>query len=472
MMSTGAFSAWHPLVFSYQLRRNYQTLFFMSNPSGMLSDIESLGPCTVLSRLNLSKVDGDGIYDFVTDDEKIVLDIHLSNYLAHRQKGTVPTSFEKAGPREYLYFDPSKTKAAIVTCGGLCPGINNVIRSLVMGLYYRYGVRNIVGVRYGYQGFIPRYNIPFMELNPKVVSLIHQFGGSILGSSRGEQDVAEMVDSLVANNINILFTIGGDGTLRGAQAIKEEISRRGLKISVVGIPKTIDNDINLIEKSFGFETAFTVANPIIRDAHNEARGAFNGVALVKLMGRDSGFIAAYAALSMPDVNFVLIPEMDFDLYGPNGFLSALQTRLQERRHAVIVVAEGAGQHLFADKSDVKDPSGNVKHKDIGLFLNDTINQHFKSMNFPITVKYIDPSYIIRSAPANANDSIFCSQLALNAVHGAMAGKTGFVVGSLHNQFTHLPIPMVTTHRKKVDLEGELWWSVLEATGQPTIMKNE
>lgn len=433
--------------------------------------IKSLGKCSVKSPLNLSKVKGDGIFNYIEDSDKILYDITLENFLKYKNKDKLPLAFDKAGPREYIFFDPPKTKAAIVTCGGLCPGLNNVIRSIVMELYYRYNVKRIIGIKYGYEGFIPSYNHPIVELTPKLVEQIHLFGGTILGSSRGEQKVSEIVDAIENININILFCIGGDGTLRGAAAITEEIEKRKLKIAVVGIPKTIDNDINYIEKSFGFETAFSIANQIIRDAHNEAQGAFNGIALIKLMGRDSGFIASNAALSMQEVNFVLIPEMDFDLYGEKGFLEILKQRIETRHHAVVVVAEGAGQFLFSDMSLEKDASGNIKHKDIGLLLKDKISEYFKKSNIPTTIKYIDPSYIIRSAAANANDSKFCSQLAQNAVHGAMAGKTGFVVGIWNHQFTYLPISIAVKLRKKINLESELWWNVLEATGQPISMKN-
>ncbi|MEN7546937.1 ATP-dependent 6-phosphofructokinase [Rapidithrix thailandica] len=432
--------------------------------------IPSLGPCHVDSPLKLSKQKGISTFNYSDDTQKILYDTSLKNFEACLAKGEAPLAFEKAGPREKIYFDPSKTKAAIVTCGGLCPGINNVIRGLVMGLYYRYGVNNTIGIKYGYEGFIPSFGHPFVELTPRNVADIHKSGGTILGSSRGKQNVSEVVDTLDRHNINILFAIGGDGTLRGVQAIVEEIERRGLKIAVAGIPKTIDNDINFIEKSFGFETAFTTANPIIRDAHNEAKGAYNGIAIVKLMGRDSGFIAVNAALSMPDVNFVIIPEMDFELEGENGLLAAIQRRLAKTKHALVVVAEGAGQFLFNNELGT-DASGNIKYHDIGIFLKDKIVEHFKKQNMPATVKYIDPSYIIRSAPANASDSVFCGKLALNAVHGAMAGKTGFVVGRWNNQFIHLPIPVAVKERMKIDLQGELWWNVLEATGQPMEMKS-
>jgi 6-phosphofructokinase 1 len=434
-------------------------------------EVKTLGKGTIKSPL-MSSFKPDGLqFGFIEDNDRVLFDASLENFTHCQKTGEIPISFEKAGPYEHLYFEPAKTKAAVVTCGGLCPGLNNVIRSIVNELHYRYNVKNIIGIQYGYEGFIPKYQHPVIDLTPQRVENIHIFGGTILGSSRGDQDVSQIVDTLVSQNINILFCIGGDGTLRGAHAIHEEISSRNLKIAVAGIPKTIDNDINLIDQSFGFETAFSIANDIIRSAHNEAIGAYNGISLLKLMGRDSGFIAAYAALSIQEVNFVLIPEMSFDLYGPKGFLQVLRTRLEDRHHALIVVAEGAGQHFFEGDTIEKDASGNIKNKDIGLYLKDKITEEFKSTNFPFSLKYIDPSYIIRSAPANANDSKFCGLLAQNAVHAAMAGKTDFVIGHWNNLFTLLPIPIAVSKRKKIDIEGELWWNVHETTGQPVSMKN-
>ncbi len=433
--------------------------------------VKVLGKGTIKSPLKPSLHPNGLSFGFIENNDRVLLDASLEHFKQCQETGETPISFEKAGPYKHLYFDPDKTKVAIVTCGGLCPGLNNVIRSVVNQLYYRYNVNRIIGIQYGFEGFITKYNHPVIELTPQSVENIHLSGGTILGSSRGNQDVSEIVDRLIELNVNILFCIGGDGTLRGAHAIHEEIARRNLRISVSGIPKTIDNDINLIDKSFGFETAFTIANDIIRCAHNEAIGAFNGIAVLKLMGRDSGFIAAYAALSIQEVNFVLVPEMIFDLYGPKGFLQVLRHRLENRHHALIVVAEGAGQHFFDGDTVEKDASGNIKNKDIGLYLKDKISEEFRAKNFPFTLKYIDPSYIIRSAPANANDSKFCSLLSQNAVHAAMAGKTDFVIGHWNNLFTLLPIPITVSKRNKIDVEGELWWNVLETTGQPVSMKN-
>lgn len=435
-------------------------------------EVPELGKCSIKSPIHLGYEKGDGIYNYIRDEERVLYEKSLENFLDHQKNSTIPVSFEKAGPREMIYFEPAKTKVAIITCGGLCPGLNNVIRGIVMELYYRYKVSKITGIQYGYEGLISKYNHPFIELNPETVDDIHLHGGSVLGSSRGDQNVGEMVNTLEKQNINILFCIGGDGTLRGAWEIYKEVKKRNLKISIVGIPKTIDNDICFIEKSFGFETAFSKAHDIIGDAHNEAKGYYNGIVIIKLMGRESGFIAAHATLSMQEVNFILVPEMgEFELEGEKGFLKALKERIEEKHHAMIIVAEGAGQHFFRNEQTQKDVSGNIKLYDIGIFLKDKIAGYFKQINVPVSLKYIDPSYIIRSATAVANDSKFCGQLAQNAVHGAMAGKTGFVAGIWGDMFTYLPIEATIAHRKKIDLESELWWNVVEATGQPLAFKN-
>ena len=433
-------------------------------------NIPSLGIATIPSPILLSKKTGEKRHKFINDEDRILADISLEGFNTCIQNKEQPACIEKAGPREKLFFDPKNTTAAVVTCGGLCPGINNVIRSLVMTLHYFYRVKRIIGIPYGFEGLVPDHGHGFRILTPDKVKDIHEFGGTILGSSRGEQSVSAMVDILENEKIDLLFAIGGDGTLKGVNAIGEEIEKRNLDIAVVGIPKTIDNDIDLIDKSFGFETAFDVATPIIRDAHNEATGAYNGVSIVKLMGRDSGFIAASAAIAMPVVNFLLVPEMTFALYGKNGFLEALKQRLELKHHAVIVVAEGAGQHLFDEVNRTTDASGNEQHMDIGLLLKDKIKEYFATVSFKSTIKYIDPSYIIRSAPANASDSVFCNRLAYHAVHGAMAGKTRFVVGMLNNRFVHLPISNVTNKRKKINLEGEFWFAALQSTGQPFSME--
>jgi 6-phosphofructokinase 1 len=406
-----------------------------------------------------------GVY-FVSNDERVLFHSGLSEVKEYMESGKILPSFEKAGPREKIFFDPSKLKCGIVTCGGLCPGLNSVIRAIVLSLHHTYGVRTVYGFRYGYEGLTHRYGHEPVELTHVLVDRIHEQGGTILGSSRGNQDIGEMVDTLERMNIGILFTLGGDGTLRGASAISEEIERRKLKIAVIGIPKTIDNDISFIQRSFGFATAVSEAGRAITSAHIEALGARNGIGLVKLMGRESGFIAAYAALAYSDVNFCLIPEVPFTL---ESFLKALDERLEKKDHAVIVVAEGAGQDILG-KTGEKDASGNIRFQDIGIFLRDQINAYFKRRGLEFSLKYIDPSYTIRSVPADANDSAFCLLLGQNAVHAGIAGRTNMVVGFWGNEFTHVPISMAASTRKKVDPEGWVWNSVLTVTGQPREMR--
>ena len=365
-----------------------------------------------------------------------------------------------------LYFDPKALACGIVTCGGICPGLNDVIRSIVLSLRHHYGVSRVYGFRFGYEGLVPRHGHEPLGLTPDSVSRIHELGGSVLGSSRGHQDPAEMVETLVDLKVGILFAIGGDGTLRGAQKIGEEAARRGLGISVIGIPKTIDNDVSFVQTTFGFETAVTEARRATYAANTEAEAARNGIGLVKLMGRDSGFIAAYSVLVDSHVNFCLVPEVPFSL---EGFLSALRERLERRGHAVIVVAEGAGQELMAPAQG-QDASGNVRYGDIGFFLRDAIREYAGRIGMAITLKYIDPSYTIRSVPAVAHDSAFCLLLGHSAVHAGMSGRTNMVVSFWNHRFTHVPISLAVSRRKKIDPDGALWSSVLASTGQPRDMR--
>ena len=403
----------------------------------------------------------------VSDSAKILFENRLARLAGKSTKVVAQlAACEQVGARRKIFFDPTKVRAGIVTCGGLCPGLNDVIRAAVMCLHFRYGVQNILGFQYGYEGVVKEHSHAPLELTPGVVDHIHETGGTILGSSRGSQTPEDIVDNLARLGVNILLTIGGDGTQRGARNIAAEVARRGLAISIIGIPKTIDNDIMHLDKSFGFETAAAAAGQVVRCAHTEAKGARNGVGLVKLMGRESGFIACNTALASGDANFVLIPEIPFKLEGPGGFLAAVKERLELRQHACIIVAEGAGQELMQNGDLGQDASGNDKLGDIGLFLKRKIKEHLTACGMEHTVKYIDPSYVIRSVPASADDSLYCLQLGQGAVHAAMTGRTDMVVGQLNNHIVHLPMELVTTGRKHVDPKGSLWRSVLEATGQP------
>jgi 6-phosphofructokinase 1 len=419
--------------------------------------IARLGACRVRSPLSGLR--------FVGDDERVLYHASFEEMKGWLDRGAAPPAMETAGPRAELFFDPPALSCGIVTCGGLCPGLNDVIRSIVLSLYHHYGVDKVYGFRFGYQGLVGQDGRAPIRLSPDTVHRIHESGGSMLGSSRGPQDPAEMVRTLKALNIGVLFAIGGDGTLRGAQAIGEEAARQGAEIAIIGIPKTIDNDVSFVQKTFGFETAVTEARRATYAANAEAEAARNGIGLVKLMGRDSGFIAAYAVLVDGQVNFCLVPEVKFTL---DALMDQLRRRIERRGHAVIVVAEGAGQDLV-ERSQQHDASGNVKHGDIGTFLRNAITDHFKLAGTKISLKYIDPSYAIRSVPATAHDSAFCLLLGHNAVHAAMTGRTNMVVSFWNHRFTHVPIRLAVSARKKIDPDGALWSSVLACTGQPRHM---
>ena len=429
----------------------------LQNPDTFNFEIQKLGEA---SHANPSSQE-----IFIEESEKIIFSSQLKN-LNHQLKTckNLP-AFEKAGARKKIFHKPESTRAAIITCGGLCPGLNNVIKGLVNVLEQDYGVRDIVGIRYGYKGLTKKSTHEPIPLNSAVVDEIHKQGGTILGSSRGNQDPETMVNELQERKINLLFCIGGDGTLKGAQAIADAANKRQANISVIGVPKTIDNDLGFVEKTFGFETSVQVASEIITSAHHEAEGAENGIGIVKLMGRDSGFIAATASLANSVVDFCLIPETPVQIDGPKGICAAIQNRLQQNNHAVIVVAEGAGQHLFKNSENRIDASGNVLKDDIGELLKGEIAAFFKTNHVPISIKYLDPSYHIRSVSANAADAVFCYLLAEYAVHAGMSGRTNLVIGYWNNFFTHVPIHLATKERRMVDLDSALWRGVVSATQQ-------
>jgi len=374
--------------------------------------------------------------------------------------------FEMAGPREKLFFDPKDTRAGIVTCGGICPGLNTVIRSAFLELHHTYGVKQVLGFRDGYQGLDPSHGLKPLLLTADFVDDIHKEGGTVLGTSRGPVDIGIAVKNLIKRGVNILFVVGGDGTQRGGYKLFQEAQKRGHALAVVGIPKTVDNDVPYVSRTFGYQTAVQEATRVITCAHTEVHSVQNGIALVKLMGRHAGFIAAAATVSSQEVNFCLIPEIPFKLEGAGGFLNALKKRTLKRAHAVIVVAEGTGQDLLEHKGEECDASGNVKLRDIGLFLREKIESYFRAEKIPMVMRYLEPSYIIRSVPADAEDAILCDQYARHAVHAAMAGKTGLVIGLLHDHFIHVPIEMLAKREKRVDPNGSIWHAVLATTGQP------
>eukprot|EP00742_Colponemidia_sp_Colp-10_P002975 GILJ01003175.1.p1 GENE.GILJ01003175.1~~GILJ01003175.1.p1 ORF type:complete len:544 (-),score=79.01 GILJ01003175.1:135-1766(-) len=417
---------------------------------------------------------GDGFLmpaNFVPFDEYA-----LANNVFHESAGDSELlstrGYLRAGPRINLFFKPSDVRAAIVTCGGLCPGLNVVIREIVMTLYYNYGVKQIFGVPYGYRGF---YDFDWRQLIPSEIAHIHLLGGTILGSSRGGFDLDKIIDSLLLKGINQVYVVGGDGTHRGIWALHQEIRRRGLKISVIGVPKTIDNDISIIDKSFGFDTAVEEAQRAIQSANVESRGALNGIGLVKLMGRTSGYIAMHSALSSRDVNLCLIPEAPFEMKGDSGVLEFIRRRLQTRGHCVIVVAEGAGESILdADlQNRGTDASGNAILADVGRYLKGEIENYGKAHKMDITLKFLDPTYMIRTVPANASDRLYCSILAQNAVHGAFAGFTGFTVGCVNGRHVYIPIEHIASQKpNRVDVTSRMWQRLLASTGQPAFLSKD
>ncbi len=447
----------------------------MTDPAGLQRDVTltdlmvaRLGECHHASPLARYIAGRRTNEHYVDEQDRVLFDDTISLVAARGVPLDELPTFEPGGPRRRIFFAPGSARVGVVTCGGLCPGLNDVIRGLVLELCNHYGVGEVTGFRYGFAGLIPENGHPVVTLTPERVDKINEQGGTVLGTSRGAQDPEVMADTLVALGIDILFVIGGDGSMRGAAGIAGVLMRRALPIGVIGIPKTIDNDIPYIGQSFGFQTAFTMAAQSIQAARVEAQAAVGGVGLVRVMGRHSGFIACYAALANHDADFVLIPEVPFTLDGDAGLLACLRRRVLGKGSAVVVVAEGAGQDLLSASGS--DASGNAALADVGVFLKDRITADFRAAGQPLTLKYIDPGYAIRSVPAQASDSVYCVRLAQAAVHAAMAGRTDMVVGRRHNRFIHVPIALAVSMRNQVAPDGDLWLSILESTAQPFQMR--
>uniref|UniRef100_A0A7S2ZND7 Phosphofructokinase domain-containing protein n=1 Tax=Rhodosorus marinus TaxID=101924 RepID=A0A7S2ZND7_9RHOD len=433
-----------------------------SNPNAHFNEPSKLSDWCDVSVTRSPLAEDKKSASFISPNETILVDV-----ISHTKHTTVSREFLRAGPRELIAMDPRHVKAAIVTCGGLCPGLNTVVREVFMALKNLYGVEQIYGIPYGYKGFYEP-DLEIRLLTEEFVSDIHHEGGSVLGSSRGGHNTKMICDAIVDFEFNQVYIIGGDGTHRGAIKIYEELKSRKLKASIIGIPKTIDNDIALIDRSFGFDTAVEEAQRAIDSAKTEAISAFNGIGLVKLMGRHSGYIAMFSTLASRDVDVCLIPEVKFVLEGPNGLFAYLEKLLHQKGHAVIVVAEGAGEELLDQSQMTRDASGNVKSQDVGLWLKDQILNHFKTTKEDMTLKYIDPTYMIRTVAANASDNLYCGVLGQNAVHGAFAGLSGFTVGLINTYYVYIPMGEISVGRMKVDVHSRMWHRVISTTRQPQL----
>lgn len=405
--------------------------------------------------------------NFIKEDNIIIADI-----VRKASHEPVSRAYVRAGPRRALFFEPTAVTAAIVTCGGLCPGLNNIIREVTRTLLLDYGASRVLGITDGFNGFDAAAHPP-TELTLASVERIHDAGGTVLGSARGGFNLAAIEAFVDKYSVQCLFIVGGDGTHRGAVKIARWAADAGRPLAVVGIPKTIDNDVSLVDRSFGFTTAVGEAVKAIKAAVVEARSAPHCVGLVKLMGRHAGFIAAHATLASGDVDACLVPEVTTPLHGQDGLIPHLHAVIQRKGHAVVVVAEGAGTEYMPPEVDEQgkpavDAGGNAKLPPVGPWLRDTLARELGALlGEKPPVKLIDPSYVIRSVPANASDALYCLLLGQNAVHGAMAGLTGFSVGLYNNRTVYIPMQVLVDNSPRVmDPLGRTWERVLGVTGQP------
>mmetsp|Transcript_20291 Transcript_20291/g.48093 ORF Transcript_20291/g.48093 Transcript_20291/m.48093 type:complete len:415 (+) Transcript_20291:167-1411(+) len=368
----------------------------------------------------------------------------------------------RANAARQLFWEPNKVKAAVVTCGGLCPGLNSIIRGVTKCLWNEYGVREILGITAGYNGLSDPETHPPVKLTEEMVRDIHMKGGSIIKAARGGFDAEKICDNLQRLGITVLFLVGGDGTQFAGHLLYEAARKRRLAVSIVGIPKSIDNDVVLFDRTFGFDTAVAKASEVIRNALVEASSCDRGVGIVKLMGRDSGFVAMHAATAADVVDLCMIPEVKVDM---KDVIEHVDATLAKKKYMVIAVAEGAGQELVS--TGKQDDTGHTVYGDIGVFLKDTLNKHLKASGG--RTFYIDPSYIIRSVPITPNDHIYCVRLANDAVHTAMRGYTGVCVGAMHNVVCMLPSRLIASGKKKVRPHSSSWQGCVQTCNMPAAL---
>eukprot|EP00611_Tribonema_gayanum_P031998 TRINITY_DN93_c0_g2_i1.p1 TRINITY_DN93_c0_g2~~TRINITY_DN93_c0_g2_i1.p1 ORF type:complete len:506 (-),score=167.86 TRINITY_DN93_c0_g2_i1:425-1804(-) len=409
---------------------------------------------------------GSTFYNKLLGDEDCIIYEHVRD----KTKAPVARAFLRAGPRAKLHFDPTTVNACIVTCGLLCPGLNSVIHHLIDTLKNNYNAGKIYGIRGGWGGFWDPEKPPIQLCQSKDLEFLQSRAGSILGCSVGGFDVKKIMQFLMDKQISHMYVIGGDGTHRGAHRIAVECIAMGLNIAVAGIPKSVDNDIDLVDRSFGFMTAVEEAQNAIRSATIEAKCNLpNGIGIVKLMGRSTGYLAAYATMASGDVDLCLVPEVEIRLDGPDGCLPHLERVVQTKGYAVVVISEGAGQAQLSEVAAEARSKG-APLPSVGQYMKSQIEKHFASKGKTATCKYIDPSVSVRSVAANAFDQILCMQLAQNAVHGAMAGYTAFAAGVVNNRTVLIPITeIVDTSPKGLNPRGRTWERVLCITRQPNTL---
>uniref|UniRef100_A0A7S1RYX3 Phosphofructokinase domain-containing protein n=1 Tax=Alexandrium catenella TaxID=2925 RepID=A0A7S1RYX3_ALECA len=397
--------------------------------------------------------------NFLNPDELVQGHIIMNDSKQASRPSATSKGCVRANACKEIWWDPSEVRAAVVTCGGLCPGLNSIIREVTNTLWHQYDVRHIYGIQAGYNGLSnPEKHKP-IQLSPDKVRDIHMKGGSILKAGRGGFNPEQICDRLERLGINMVFTVGGDGTQHASHLLYEEAKRRNLDISIVGLPKSIDNDILFFDKTFGFDSAVSTAADIMRNGWVEATSCDKGVGIVKLMGRDAGFVAMHAALASTIVDLVMIPEVNVKL---EDVIEHIDSTLARKNFMLIAIAEGAGQEFVA--TGEKDATGHTKYGDIGTFLRDEINAHLKKSGGRSF--YIDPSYIIRSCPIRPNDHIYCSRLARDAVHCAMRGYTGVCVGPIHNIIVIMPSELIASGKRRVKLTSSAWQSCVQSCNMP------
>ncbi len=319
-----------------------------------------------------------------------------------------------------------KKMVAILTGGGDCPGINPVIRAIVRkALKEDY---EVVGIKNGWKGLIEK---DILALDIDSVSGILPKGGTILGTSRtnpykNEEDVQRVKENFQSLKINALIAIGGEDTLRVAYKLYKE------GLNIVGIPKTIDNDLSATDKTFGFDTAVNIATEAIDRIHTTAE-SHHRVMVVEVMGRHSGWIGLEAGIA-GGADAILLPEFPVDIEEICNLIKRRHDR--GKTFSIVVVAEGAkfkkGKEALQEKK--LDAFGHVRLGGIGQILGKKIEQR---TGFETRVTVL--GHIQRGGIPTAYDRVLGTRYGVKAMELVMEGKFGQMASLQGNKIVSVPL---------------------------------
>lgn len=329
-------------------------------------------------------------------------------------------------------------KIGILTGGGDCPGLNAVIRGIVESSPEEV---EVIGIMHGWQGLVDGDYTPLTDDD---VEGIHIIGGTILGTSRTnpfntEEQRKKLEENIKKLELDAVIAIGGDDTLTVAAKLAS------LGYNVIGVPKTIDNDVSNTDYTFGYHTAVNVGADAIDRLHSTAK-SHNRIILVELMGRDAGWITLEAGLAA-GAHLILIPEYPMTL---DEILKYVNKRMKEKNYMVIAVAEGFKpvelENIIGDKSEI-DAFGHIRLGGIAHYLSEIINDKTEYDTRSVVL-----GHLLRGGTPTAFDRILGTRYGVYAMELVLNKDFGRMVALRGNSIVSIPIDYAIATKKFVPYE--------------------